>query len=81
MEGAILSGQLAAKAVADSYVNAASNDQSAVVAPPRQLTPRPADPSAADAHDVVPDRTMYVAKVASHIPASVQEELEGAVVV
>ena len=76
MEGAILSGQLAAKAVSEAGL--------ATDAPswPRRLTERPADPSATDYGDKTPDRTMYVAQRALEIPAVIQQELEnsGAVV-
>jgi 15-cis-phytoene desaturase len=70
MEGAILSGLLAATAVAEDHVE---SDRSVVG--PRKLTERPRDPNAADANETVPPRSMYVAKRAQSIPAAVQEEL------
>ena len=70
MEGAILSGVLAAKAVADSFLEV---DQPAA---PRQLTPRPRDPHATDANSVTPDRTLYQVRVAKELPFDVAAELE-----
>jgi hypothetical protein len=73
MEGAILSGQLAAKAVAES---ALAQQSDATFVPPQQLTERPRDSSAADANDSTPDMTMYNVRVATNVPPAVQEELE-----
>ena len=72
MEGAILSGVLAAKAVADSFL--AAVDPSAI--PPRQLTPRPRDPHAKDANSVTPDMTLYQVRVAKELPLDIAAELE-----
>lgn len=71
MEGAILSGLLAATALAD---DALIKQENASYKAPRQLTERPRDSSAADAGERTPDRTMYVAK-RSPVPPEVQEEL------
>ena len=68
MEGAILSGQLAAKAVAESFLEKGHSS-------PRQLTERPKDPTAEDANHVTPDRTLYQVRV-GNVPKVVQEELE-----
>lgn len=73
MEGAILSGKLAAKAVAETYLQ---NEKNPNYVAPRQLSERPSNPSADDANERTPDMTMYVAQVASTIPAEVQKELE-----
>lgn len=78
MEGAILSGQLAAKAVATA---ALEQESDASFVPPRQLTERPKDPSAPDANDTTPDMNMYTVRVASDVPSSVQAELEPVVLV
>jgi hypothetical protein len=71
MEGAILSGKLAARAVADQQLRPSTNLSF------RQLTERPRDASAADANDKIPERTMYVAKLATTIPNVVELELAG----
>lgn len=76
MEGAILSGKLAAKEVADAYLAQGSN-----YIAPRQLTERPPDPSADDFGETTPDCTMYVATRATTIPPEVQAELEAITVV
>jgi len=72
MEGAILSGQLAAKAVAES---ALAQDKDPTIASPRQLTERPKDSSADDANEVTPDMTMYTVRL-DNAPSYVLEELE-----
>ena len=72
MEGAILSGQLAAKAVAES---AFAQQSKLSFEPPRQLTERPLDASASDADEITPDMSMYTVRLGS-VPPSVQEELE-----
>ena len=72
MEGAILSGQLAAKAVAES---ALEQEDHAFVAP-RQLTERPKDRAAPNADDSTPDMSMYTVRVENNVPLSIQEELE-----
>jgi hypothetical protein len=74
MEGAILSGRLAAKAVAEQFLAAPRETE------PRQLTPRPRDPKAQDANSITPDRTLYQVRVSSDIPKEVEEELKGVVV-
>jgi len=83
MEGAILSGVLAAKAVADSFllkkadpvVDLAGGPSSS----PRQLTPRPRDPNSSDANFVTPPMTLYQVRVNKEIPAVVLEELSNEV--
>lgn len=70
MEGAILSGILAANAVADSFLYETSTER------PRQLTPRPRDPNAPDADAVTPDMTLYKVRVSKDIPDEVQAELQ-----
>ena len=72
MEGAILSGQLAAKAVAKA---ALVEDPSAPK--PHRLTERPRNPDAPDANEQTPDRTLYQVKLAD-APDSVLAELNTA---
>jgi 15-cis-phytoene desaturase len=67
MEGAILSGVLAATAVAEDAIQPNRNW-------PRPLTPRPPRSSGTPT-PTTPDRTMYVAKRATAIPSDVLEEL------
>lgn len=69
MEGAILSGQLAARAVSEAALQR-KNDW------PRALSERPADPTSDDYNEQTPDRTLYVAQRAIEIPPEVQQELE-----
>ena len=71
MEGAILSGQLAAKAVAESFLRSSQGESGS----PRQLKIRPKDPNAEDANTVTPDRTLYQVRV-GNVPKEVQEELD-----
>jgi 15-cis-phytoene desaturase len=73
MEGAILSGQLAAKAIAETFADENNDKESST--PPRQLTQRPRDPKAEDANQVTADRTLYQVRVAETVPKEVQEEL------
>lgn len=73
MEGAILSGKLAARVVSDQHLE---NERSSTYSPPRQLTERPRDPSAPDVNEQTEVRTMYVAKTTTSIPAIVKAELE-----
>jgi 15-cis-phytoene desaturase len=74
MEGAILSGQLAARAVSEKAALMAKSSTPW----PRALTERPIDPQAPDAKEsTTPDRTMYVAQRALEIPHDVQNELNG----
>jgi 15-cis-phytoene desaturase len=70
MEGAILSGQLAAKAVAEEFSKQPTDHQS-----PRQMTPRPRDASAADASEKTPDMRMYQVRI-GEVPKHIQAELE-----
>jgi 15-cis-phytoene desaturase len=72
MEGAILSGQLAAKAIAETFTDENDEESSST---PRQLTQRPRDPKAEDANKVTADRTLYQVRVAGTVPKEVQEEL------
>jgi 15-cis-phytoene desaturase len=72
MEGAILSGQLAAKVVAESSLE---READASYVPPYKLTERPADPRAPDANEVTPAMSLYRVRV-SETPADVQKELE-----
>ena len=73
MEGAILSGQLAAKEVA-KYLDVSTSDQQKQ---PRKLTERPGDAKAADAQHQTPDRTLYQVRVTSddQVPKEVLSEL------
>ena len=71
MEGAILSGQLAAKAVAESFLRSSQGESGS----PRQLKIRPKDPNAEDANTVTPNRTLYQVRV-GNVPKEVQEELD-----
>jgi uncharacterized protein with NAD-binding domain and iron-sulfur cluster len=77
MEGAILSGVLAAEAVADYFATEGTDSMksSSVVNKPRQLTPRPSNPNAPDYHFTTPDRSLYQVHVNKDIPKEVQEEL------
>lgn len=70
MEGAILSGKLAATAAAEYHL---SLTPSSIV--PFQLTERPLDPMALDAGETTPPMTMYVTKHATVIPDAVEAEL------
>ena len=78
MEGAILSGKLAATAVANQWLlqqQKQEGQETCHERPARQLKERPRDETAPDANDVVPDRTLYVARRAATIPPEVKEEL------
>jgi len=77
MEGAILSGLLAARTLADEHLERQGDTTYAAA---RKLTERLADPLAADANDKTPDRTMYVSK-RSPVPPEVQEELSNGALV
>lgn len=72
MEGAILSGQLAAKAVAET---ALEREADPAFNAPRKLTERPMNTAAADAQDSTPDRQMYTVRLANTIPKEVEQEL------
>jgi 15-cis-phytoene desaturase len=69
MEGAILSGVLAAKTVADSFLDV---DQPV----PRQLTPRPRDPNTEDANFVTPPMRLYQVRLAKDLPPGLAIELQ-----
>lgn len=56
MEGAILSGQLAAKAVAETNL---VREKSADWVPPTKIAERPFDENAPDAKDFTPDKQLY----------------------
>ncbi len=70
MEGAVLSGQLAARAVAESIIDREGNGYIA----PAKLTERPYDPAAEFADEVTADRQLYRVRVVD-APKTVQEEL------
>jgi 15-cis-phytoene desaturase len=74
MEGAILSGQLAAKAVAESALE--KERDPTFKGAPRQLTQRPKDQTAPNANDSTPDMSMYTVRVENNVPSSIQEELK-----
>ena len=73
MEGAILSGQLAATAF--SKVDLERHSKSSTFVAPRQLTERPRNPLAPDAHEVTPPMNMYTNRVATTVPVEVEQEL------
>ena len=73
MEGAVLSGQLAARAVGEAIIER-SQDGSTYVPPP-QLEERPFDPNVEFANEVTPDRQLYRVRVVD-VPQDVQRELE-----
>lgn len=72
MEGAVLSGQLAAKAVAEAIIER-NGDQSYVPAP--QLKERPFNKNADYADEITPDRQLYRVRVVD-IPSEVKAELD-----
>jgi 15-cis-phytoene desaturase len=72
MEGAILSGQLAAKVVAEAVLRHEADPDHV---PPRKLKDRPKNLSAADANDKTPDRQLYTVRLGA-IPDVVQQELK-----
>jgi 15-cis-phytoene desaturase len=72
MEGAILSGKLAARAVADRQLEL---EKELNYVAPRQLMERSRDPTAPDANEQTPPMEMYIANVASTIPDDVLAEL------
>ena len=72
MEGAILSGQLAAKAIAES---ALAQDTDLKFVSPRKLMERPKDLAAPDAHETTSDRSMYTVRLGI-VPEVVLEELK-----
>lgn len=65
MEGAILSGQLAAKAVAETMLE---REKLPDYTPPARLEPRPRDPKATDINDVTPDMAMYTVRKSPMTP-------------
>jgi hypothetical protein len=71
MEGAVLGGQLAAKAIAEA---ALAQDLDPKFVPPRKLMERPKDLAAPDADETTPDRCMYSVRL-GNVPEAVQEEL------
>jgi 15-cis-phytoene desaturase len=73
MEGAILSGQLAAKAVAETSLQ---QEQNAAFLAPRKLSERQKDMTAVDAGQSTPPMTLYITRVANELPKDVQKELE-----
>lgn len=74
MEGAVLSGQLAAKAVAEAAL-ARENGTSQTTAAPRKLMERPGMADGKE-EDRTPDRQMYTVRV-SAIPDEVEAEMRG----
>lgn len=70
MEGAILSGQLAAKAVQDIDL-----ERGARYVGPVQLQERPFNKEVEFATEVTPDRQLYRVRVAQSLPKEVEEEL------
>ncbi|KAI2506046.1 flavin containing amine oxidoreductase [Fragilaria crotonensis] len=74
MEGAVLSGQLAAKAVAESALAREKGSQNTVA--PRKLVERPRTANADSTEGTTPDRQMYTVRVGA-IPKDVEAELRG----
>ena len=60
MEGAILSGQLAARTLSDMDLE---KDESAITSDPMKLQPKQFDESFPDAKEITPDRELYRVKV------------------
>lgn len=76
MEGAILSGVLAATTIAESFADEMEGSSDTFfVQRPRQLTARPANPEAADFNYATPARTLY-SVYKGRIPQDVQDELD-----
>ena len=73
MEGAVLSGKLAATAVAETILER-DHDGSSYVPPP-QLKERPSDPTMENSFQVTPDYEMYQVRVAP-VPSGIQAELD-----
>ena len=71
MEGAILSGQLAARAIQDIVLERGSAYEG-----PAQLQERPFDENVEFANDVTPDRQLYRVRLAPTLPKEVEEELK-----
>ena len=74
MEGAILSGQLAAKAVQE--ITLEREAKGAGYHAPAQLQERPFDGNVEFANEVTPDRQLYRVRVAAKLPKEVEKELE-----
>lgn len=70
MEGAILSGQLAAKTVSEMILD---QEKNGYVAPP-QLRERPFNPSVEFSDEITPDRQLYRVRVAD-VPKDIEDEL------
>jgi 15-cis-phytoene desaturase len=70
MEGAVLSGQLAARAVAETIIERGDD-----YVGPKQLTERPFDANVEFANEVTPDRQLYRVRVVD-VPNDVQAELD-----
>ncbi|KAL7575308.1 hypothetical protein ACA910_001831 [Epithemia clementina (nom. ined.)] len=80
MEGAILSGKLAATVIAEKWLQRSlhnDNDEEALPSLPRQLTERSpiSELAGADQEDLIPDRTMYLTTQAKTVPQAIQDEL------
>jgi len=71
MEGAVLSGQLAAKAVAETILK---NESNANYVHPTKLTERDCNENVD--FEVTPDRQLYRVRVATDIPKDIQAELD-----
>lgn len=72
MEGAILSGQLAAKVVQNLDLERSTSNYEL----PPKLSERPFDGSVEFANEVTPDRQLYRVRVAADIPMQVKDELK-----
>ena len=73
MEGAVLSGQLAAKTVAEAIIDREGKGSGYLA--PAKLTERPYDAAVEFAEEVTPDRTLYRVRVVD-VPENVQAELD-----
>ena len=71
MEGAILSGQLAAKVIAETVIQKPTTPQNTI----QKLTERPFDPNYEDSNDVTPDKQLYTVRV-GQLPSEVEKELQ-----
>ena len=71
MEGAILSGQLAAKVIAETVIHKPTTPQNTI----QKLTERPFDPNYEDSNDVTPDKQLYTVRV-GQLPSEVEKELQ-----
>ena len=65
MEGAVLSGQLAAKSLAETILQREASPSSTYYNPPEKLTARPADPNSSDANEITPPMQMYQPNISS----------------